>query len=121
MDSRAEQKAVNLSMKKCLLIIALAIFSISGHAQKNYAVKIADSKTEAPLNNATVIIKSTNKKAVTNESGLLVIQSEPGQVLAVSRPGYKSQEATLSASSSVQVFLVKKPAKKKSKQKADKN
>lgn len=71
---------------------------------KNYAVKIADSKTEAPLNNATVIIKSTNKKAVTNESGLLVIQSEPGQVLAVSRPGYKSQEATLSASSSVQVF-----------------
>lgn len=103
-------------MKKILLFIALVSCSFLLHAQKNYAVKIADSKTEDPLDKATVIIKSTKQKAVTNETGLLVIQSEPGQVLAVSRPGYVSQEATLSASSSVHVFLVKKPVKKKSKQ-----
>jgi hypothetical protein len=85
------------------------------HAQKNYAVKVADSKTEDPVANASVVIKSTKIKAITGETGLLVIQAEPGEVLVITCPGYTSQEATLSVSAAVQVFLVKKKSEKRKK------
>ncbi|MBK8611544.1 MAG: carboxypeptidase-like regulatory domain-containing protein [Chitinophagaceae bacterium] len=102
-------------MKKLVFFFVFVCCAFLAQAQKNYAVKIADSKTEDPLDKATVIIKSANKKAITNETGLLVIQAEPGDILTISCHGYISQEATLSASSSVIVFLVKKPEKRKRK------
>lgn len=100
-------------MKNIFLFLIIIGCSFSVQAQKNYAVKVADAKTEDPLDGAKVVIRSTKKKVMTNETGLLVIQAVPGDVLAISRRGYVPQEATLSASSAVQVFLEKKPAKKK--------
>lgn len=95
-------------MKKLLLTLSFILCTFLLFAQKNYAVKIADSKTENPIANASVVIKVTKIKAITNETGLLVILAEPGDVIAISCPGYTSQEATLSAGSTLHVFLEKK-------------
>lgn len=100
-------------MKKLLLSVSLVLCTFLLHAQKNYAVKIADSKTEEPISKAIVVIKSTKEKAVTNETGLLVINASPGDTISVNCAGYTGQEAVLSAGSSVHVFLVKKVIKRK--------
>jgi hypothetical protein len=104
-------------MKKLILLPVFVLGSFLLQAQKNYAVKIADSKTEDPVAKASVVIKSTKVKAITNETGLLVIQASPGDTLTINCTGYTSQEAVLSVSSAVHVFLEKKkPVKRKGKQ-----
>ncbi len=100
-------------MKKLLLVFVFITGAFLSHAQKNYAVKIAESKTGDPLDSAHVIIKSTGKNAITGVTGLLVMQAAPGDTLTVSRNGYTSQEAILSASSMVHVLLEKKPEEEK--------
>ena len=74
-------------------------------AQKNYTVKVTDSKTRNPITNASVNIKSTSKGAVTNTSGSAVVQALPGDVLEITSIGYASQNVTLSAQTSVSVVL----------------
>lgn len=100
-------------MKKILLIFVCTCCSFLLQAQKNYAVKIANATTGDPLDSAHVIIKSTGKNAITGVTGLLVMQAVPGDTLTVSRNGYTSQEAILSASSTVHVLLEKKPEEEK--------
>lgn len=103
----------HINMRKLTLSIALVLCSFLLHAQKNYAVKVVDSKTENALANARVKIKTDKKGGKTNEYGTMVIMGSPGEVLMVSAAGYITQEVTLSVSAAVHVFLNKKKAKKR--------
>jgi hypothetical protein len=100
-------------MKKLFLFLCLMLFNFFLFAQKYYAVKVADSKTEYPLKRATVKNKLTNNTDTTGENGTTVIQASPGEVLYVSCKGYTSQEVTISAQAAVHVFLEKKKIKKR--------
>jgi hypothetical protein len=100
-------------MKKLFLSLGLLLCSFLLHAQKNYAVKVADSMNENPLANATVLTKATNISVTTNESGTTVIMALPGDIIKVSCAGYVSQEVTLSANAAVPVYLAKVKIKKK--------
>ena len=53
-------------MRKLMLSLGLVLSSFLLHAQKNYTVKVTDSKTGNPVADASVKIKSTNKGGVTN-------------------------------------------------------
>lgn len=82
------------------------------HAQTNYAVLVTDASNGDRIVNALVKHKETNVfDGITNESGSMVIQASPGDVLRVMRDGYTSQEVTLSAHKAVSVMLVLKKEK----------
>jgi hypothetical protein len=76
------------------------------HAQTNYAVLVTDASNGDRVVNALVKHKETNIfDGITNESGSMVIQASPGDVLRVMRDGYTSQEVTLSANKAVSIML----------------
>ena len=78
-----------------MLLLGLVLSSFLLHAQKNYAVKVTDSKTGEPIADASVKIKSTNKGGVTGANGTMVIMASANDVLEVSSVGYSSQEVTI--------------------------
>ncbi len=92
-------------MRKLTLLLSLVLSGLLLQAQKNYAVKVTDSKTGNPIADASVKIKSTNKGAATNAVGTIVVKASPGDVLEVSSIGYTSQDVTLSEQTSVSVVL----------------
>ncbi|MBK8786524.1 MAG: TonB-dependent receptor [Chitinophagaceae bacterium] len=92
-------------MRKLSLLLSFMLIGLLLQAQKNYTVKVTDSKTRNPITNASVNIKSTSKGAVTNTSGSAVVQALPGDVLEITSIGYASQNVTLSAQTSVSVVL----------------
>ena len=96
-------------MNKLILLQGFLLCSFVLHAQTNYAVLVLDSRSADRIVNATVKHKETNLfDGITNESGSMVIQASPGEVLKVIRDGYTSQEVTLSANKGVSVILVLK-------------
>ena len=96
-------------MQRVVMLIGFILVGFVLYAQTNYAVLVLDSRTADRIVNATVKNKGTNLfDGITNESGSMVIQASPGDVLKVTRDGYTSQEVTLSAMKGVSVILVKK-------------
>jgi iron complex outermembrane receptor protein len=92
-------------MRKLTLLLSLMLGTLLTQAQKNYAVKVTDSKTGNPITDASVRVKSTGKGAATNASGTASVQASPGDVMEVSSIGYTTQQITLSEQTSVTVVL----------------
>ena len=89
--------------------MSFLLCSLGLYAQTNYAVLVTDARNGDRIVNAQVKHRETNMfDGITNESGSMVIQASPGDVLKVTRDGYTSQEVTLSANKGVSVILVLK-------------
>ena len=74
-------------------------------AQQSYTVKVIDSKTGAPVANASVNIKSTTKGMMTNAEGSNTIKANANDVLVITCVGYQSQEIKLGGQTSITVSL----------------
>ncbi|MEO5889205.1 MAG: TonB-dependent receptor [Ferruginibacter sp.] len=92
-------------MKKILLFLNLLLCTNILLAQQEVIVKVKDSKSNAPLPNATVKIKSTKKGATTNADGILKIQVSTNEVLEISNIGYKTQLVTLAGQSEISIDM----------------
>lgn len=89
-----------------LLGLVLSNFLLQAqNAQKSYTVSVTDSKTGNPIPNASVKHKITGKGGSTSESGSLLMQAAPGDILEISCIGYATQKVTLSAQTKVDVAL----------------
>ncbi len=98
-------------MKNFILMSGLVLSSFLLHAQKNYAVMVADSKTGNPIIGATVKIKSTGKTVATSESGNVVIFASPDDSLQVKFNGYKDREIAMEGQA-VAISIVMEPKPK---------
>ncbi len=63
-----------------------------------------------PLSGATITVKGTDKKTMTDENGNFSIDVTPGAVLEVSMVGYRTKDVTVDNSSSISIVLSMMPA-----------
>ena len=74
-------------------------------AQSIITGKITDSKSGAPVNGATVKVKSTKKGTSSNTEGAFTIEAKAGDVLEISVIGYKTQTVNVEGSSALTISL----------------
>lgn len=93
-------------MRTRLLILVLLCCSVSvSFAQTLVKGKITDSKTGAPLQGASVRVKSNRTGTVTNEAGEFAIKAQPNDVLEISMVGYGVQTLTVGSQTELSINL----------------
>ena len=97
-------------MRKFILMTGLVLSSFLLHAQKNYAVMVADSKTGYPIIGATIKIKSTGEILITSQSGNVVVLASPSDSLQIQFKGYKDRAISLvNQSQAISIVMELKP------------
>ncbi len=100
-------------MKKLIFFFVFIVCFVALHAQKNYAVKVSDSKTGEAIAGATIKIKSNNQTVITSTGGTAVLQTSSDDSLVVTAKDYISQEVImLGQGTAVSVVLAPKPKEK---------
>ena len=100
-------------MKKIILSLIVLLSSFLVHAQKNYAIKVMDSKLEEPIVGAAIKIVSTNTIITTGFNGTAVINASPNDSLKITAKGYIDRQMSLfNQSTAISVILDAKPQKK---------
>ena len=92
-------------MRKICLTLSMLLCSYLLFAQQTYTVKIVDSRTGAPVPNASVKVISTGKGMITNADGTNTITAKANDVLEITCIGYKDQAVSLGAQSTVTVAM----------------
>ena len=92
-------------MRKLILTLSMLFCTYLVFAQQSYTVKVIDSKTGAPVANASVNIKSTTKGMMTSSEGSNTIKANANDVLVITCVGYQSQEIKLGGQTSITVSL----------------
>ncbi len=93
-------------MKKLLYLASLLFFCTAAFAQQTVTGKITDAQTGAPIEGATVKIKSTTKGVSTNSQGIFRIVANANDVLEISFIGYNTQDIAVKGSGDISVKLV---------------
>jgi hypothetical protein len=99
-------------MNKLVILVALMMCSFLLHAQKNYAVMIADSKTGNPIKGAAIKIISTGITVNTSESGNAVILALPDDSLHIQSKGYKDRAISM-VNQGIAISIMMEPKKVK--------
>lgn len=92
-------------MRKLLLLSGIMLTSFLLYAQQSYTIKVIDTKTGAPVSNASVKIRSTNKGTATNASGNAQLQASVNDVIEITSIGYNLQQVTLGSQTTITVNL----------------
>lgn len=89
------------------MLLALLLFSASGRAQRKITGVVEDTKSNSPLEGATVAVQNMNKTAITKADGTFTLSLPDGKViLTVSFVGYEPQRVNIDAGqTSVMVTL----------------
>lgn len=87
-----------------MLILLFAIVFPSFAQQKNYSGTVSSTSGES-LIGATVMVKGTNKAAVTDLDGKFTIQAKPGSTLSVSYVGFKPQEIKVGVATDLNIVM----------------
>ncbi len=77
-------------MRRLMLLSFSLLLVLVSFAQKTISGKITDAKSGSPLTGVSIKVKSSQKLAVTNESGVFKILAEPKDLLEISYVGYSS-------------------------------
>ena len=98
--------------KYCLWgIIPMLLLNFYGHAQtapperKLITVKVFSKAGNDPVPGATITIKGTDIKGLTDGSGAFAIKARPSDVLVISYIGYAKKEIKVVNSTSIEVLL----------------
>ncbi len=89
---------------RCLSALLLSLLTIAAYAQKNISGTVKDA-TGSPIPAVSVLVKGTKTGVSTDATGRYVISAPEGSVLVFSYIGYKAQEATVGAASSINIVL----------------
>ncbi len=92
-------KAVLLSVFACL------ISGIAVGQTQIISGQILDTKTQETVPGVTILIKGTSNGTITDFDGNFSIKAMPGEVLAVSFVGYKTQEISIGNQTTINVGL----------------
>src|SRR4051812_34115806 len=92
-------------MRQLLLSLTLIFSSYFLFAQQTVTVKVKDAKTGDAVNSASVVVRSTNKGAATNNDGSFTIQVKKGDVLEITSIGYKPQMVQFTGATEITVLL----------------
>ena len=93
-------------IKSNLIILVFFLCTGISIAQISVSGKVTDAVTGEPLPGANIIIKGSVKGAQTDFDGNFSIQSQKGDVLAISYLGYVSQEILIGDDTNLQIKLV---------------
>ena len=92
-------------MRKIIVLLCLLCSSFMLYAQQAYTVKVTDSRTGAPVTDASATIRGTSKGASAGSDGTINIQAKINDVLDISSVGYKPITVKLSGTTSISVKL----------------
>lgn len=92
-------------MRKLTVLLCLLFSSYLLHAQQAYMVKVTDSKTGAPVTDASATIRGTSKGASAGSDGTINIQAKINDVLDITSIGYKPITVKLTGTTSISVKL----------------
>ena len=93
-------------MKARLILVFLALLSISVHAQKRtVSGTIIDRDTEEPIIGASVFIKGTNQGAISDLNGKFKLSASDKDILVISYIGYDSKQIKIAGKSNLKVSL----------------
>jgi len=88
--------------KKITFIFSLLLFSATLLAQRTIEGKVIDEKKQ-PLSGATVTVRGTNTKTLTNPNGTFSIYVSANDILQISFIGYKTKEVAINEAASVEL------------------
>jgi TonB-linked SusC/RagA family outer membrane protein len=89
---------------RCLSVLLLSLLTIAAYAQKNISGTVKDA-TGTPVPAVSILVKDTKNGVSTDANGRYVIAAAQGDVLVFRYIGYKSQEATVGSSASINIVL----------------
>lgn len=89
---------------RCLSVLLLSLLTIAAYAQKNISGTVKDA-TGTPVPAVSVLVKGTKNGVSTDAAGRYAISAAEGSVLVFSYIGYKSQEASVGAASTINIVL----------------
>ena len=91
-------------MKKILLFICMTL-SFAAFSQKSISGKILDVNDNSPLVGASVVVKGTDKGAITDYDGKFELKANAGETLVVSFVGYTSKEVPVGVETTIEIVL----------------
>lgn len=89
---------------RCLSALLLSLLTIAAYAQKNISGTVKDA-TGTPIPAVSVLVKGTKTGVSTDAAGRYALSAPEGSVLVFTYIGYKSQEATVGAATSINIVL----------------
>ncbi|HEY4149180.1 MAG TPA: TonB-dependent receptor [Chitinophagaceae bacterium] len=99
-------------LRYCLWgIISMLLLNFTGRAQnsppakRSIAIKVLSKTGNDPVPGATIAIKGTDVKELTDASGGFTIKARPGDILIVSSVGYEKKEVRVGNNTSIEVLL----------------
>ena len=92
--------------KNALLILVFFLCTGISIAQISVSGNVTDKTTGEPLPGASIIIKGSGKGAQTDFDGNFSIESQKGDILAISYLGYVSQEILIGDITNLQIQLI---------------
>ncbi|HSC38502.1 MAG TPA: carboxypeptidase-like regulatory domain-containing protein, partial [Chitinophagaceae bacterium] len=105
-----KQTITACKLKYCLWgIISMLLLNFYGHAQTSppekrpVTVKVLSKTGNDPVPGATVAIKGTDVKGLTDGSGSFLVKARPGDVLVISSVGYARKEIKVGTSTTIEV------------------
>ena len=100
------KKILQLAKHWCLVLLLLACIDFA-FAQTNVTGSVMDANENTPLVGVSVVVKGTQRGALTNNDGKFSLQVPDGNaVLVFSYLGYTPQEITVGSQTSLSVSLV---------------
>ncbi|BAV05123.1 SusC/RagA family TonB-linked outer membrane protein [Filimonas lacunae] len=70
--------------------------------------KVTDGVNNAPVESATITVKGTKKRTVTNKEGNFTIDAEPGSILVISFVGFENREIAITDARFLSIALTPK-------------
>lgn len=83
--------------KRIFLLFILSVFSTIIHAQSRISGTITDAVSKKPVAGATVSVKGSTTRTISDESGRFTLKSATIAVIRVTAIGYKELETTAGA------------------------
>src|SRR5882757_1147728 len=105
-----KKATTSCALKYCLRgIMSMLLLNFYGDAQtapperRPITVKVLSKAGNDPVPNATITIKGTDVKQLTDGSGSLLLKARPGDVLVISSVGYARKEIKVGNSTTIEV------------------
>lgn len=94
------------TFKPIMLAVLLLHVNFLFSQTNEIKVTVTDASANVPLQNASVIVKSTKAGASTNSSGVAVINATPDDVLEISSVGYLTETVKVGSQKEISVSLI---------------
>jgi hypothetical protein len=95
------------AFSKLLVVPLLLFFSNYLYAQRSISGRVF-SNAGVSLPGVTVMVKATNKSAITDSAGRFIIEANPGSFLEISSIGYQTQRIKIGNDTEL-VYHFRKP------------